>query len=82
MSWTSRADRIDHGGAATLWRQVADDLTAMIDAGELPKGSRVPAEPELAELYGVARVTIRRAVAELRGEKRLTVVHGRGTFVT
>jgi GntR family transcriptional regulator len=82
MSWTSRADRIDHDGPVTLWRQVADDLTSMIDAGDLPKGSRVPAEPELAELYGVARVTIRRAVAELRAEKRLTVVHGRGTFVT
>lgn len=64
-----------------LWRQVADDIAGMIDSGELPPGSRLPAEPELVELYGVARVTIRRAMAELRKDKVVTVVHGKGTFV-
>jgi DNA-binding GntR family transcriptional regulator len=81
MSWPSRADRIEHAADVLLWRQVADDLQAMIEAGELPPGSRLPSDPELAEIYGVARSTTRRAVAELRKEGRLVVIHGRGTFV-
>lgn len=78
----SRADRINHNGPALLWRQVADDLTADMDTDALPPGARLPSEAELSERYQVARVTIRRAIAELVEQGRLTVVHGRGTFVT
>jgi DNA-binding GntR family transcriptional regulator len=81
MSWPSRADRIDHAAPKLLWEQVADDLKADIRSGELPPGTRLPAEVELAEIYGVARVTIRRAVLELRKERLLVVIQGRGTFV-
>jgi DNA-binding GntR family transcriptional regulator len=81
VSWPSRADRIKHDSAVLVWRQVADDLTADIRSGELPPGARLPSEVELAEIYGVARVTIRRAVAELRKDGLVVVVHGRGTFV-
>ena len=82
MAWPSRADRIEHAADVLLWRQVADDLRAMIESGELPPGSALPSDPELAEIYGVARSTTRRAVAELRKEGLLQVIHGRGTFVT
>lgn len=81
MAWEDRSGRIDHDGPETLWSQVAADLRAEITSGELPPGSRLPAEDELTEVYGVARVTIRRAVLELRREKLLTVTLGRGTFV-
>ncbi|MEV0082303.1 GntR family transcriptional regulator [Saccharopolyspora sp. NPDC050642] len=64
-----------------MWQQVADDLVADIESGELAPGSKLPTELELAELYGVARVTVRRAVAELKERGVLAVVHGRGTFV-
>lgn len=64
-----------------LWRQVADDLLEMIGSGELQPGDALPSDPELAEIYGVARSTTRRAVAELRKDGRLVVIHGRGTFV-
>lgn len=82
MSWPPRADLIEHGSEVPLWRQVADDITAQIDSGDLPPGSRLPAEPELAEIYAVARGTIRRAVLELRKAGVLTVTHGIGTFVS
>lgn len=79
--WEPRSDRIDHDGPETLWRQVADDLAADIAAGVLSAGSRLPTELELSEIYGVARGTIRRAVAELSERGAIVVVHGRGTFV-
>lgn len=81
MSWPSRADRIEHADDVLLWRQVADDLKSMIESGELPPGSQLPSDPDLAEVYGVARSTTRRAVAELRKEGVLAVIRGRGTFV-
>lgn len=57
MSWEDRSGRVNHVGARPLWQQVADDLRADIRAGRLPRGARLPSESELAELYGVSRVT-------------------------
>lgn len=46
--------------------QVAADIEADIDAGKLAADTRLPSEGELAEQYGVARVSVRRAIAQLR----------------
>lgn len=81
MAWQDRSKRINHDGLELLWEQVAADLRADIESGDLPAGSRLPNEIELAEIYGVARGTVRRAVLELRGQGLLTVTTGRGTFV-
>lgn len=82
MSWPSRADLIEHGSEVPLWRQLADDIAAQVKSGELPPGARLPAEPDLAEIYGVARGTVRRAVSELREDGVVVVSRGLGTFVT
>lgn len=77
-----RSGRIERDGARLIWRQVHDDLVAMMDDGTLPPGARLPADMELADhVYKVARGTVRRAVAELVTAGRVEVVHGRGTFV-
>jgi GntR family transcriptional regulator len=81
MSWDDRSGRIDHAGPELIWRQVADDLRAEIESGALPAGAKLPSEPELASIYGVARVTVRSAVAALREDGLVTVTLGRGTFV-
>lgn len=81
MAWTSRADRIDRYGPDLLYQQVADDIAGLVTSGELPRGSRLPAEPELMEIYAVSRPTVRSAVAELSKAGVLTVVRGRGTYV-
>jgi DNA-binding GntR family transcriptional regulator len=81
MAWPSRAERIDRDGPDLLYRQVADDLAAMAKSGELPRGSRLPAEHELMEIYAVSRPTVRSAVAELGKAGVVTVVRGRGTYV-
>lgn len=63
------------------YRQIADQLRALIDAGELRPGDRLPSEAELKEHYGVARMTARQAIQELRTEGRVIAEHGKGTFV-
>ena len=80
MSLPSKRDRIKQRAPRLLWQQVADDLRAEIERGELT--DRLPGELELADQYGVSRDTIRRAIQELAGEGLLVVLHGRGTFVT
>jgi DNA-binding GntR family transcriptional regulator len=82
MTIGDRRDRIQQDGKRVLWRQVADDLQADITSGRLGPGWKLPPEVDLADSYGVSRVTIRRAIAELAQDELLDVVHGRGTFVT
>ncbi|MDQ2881249.1 MAG: GntR family transcriptional regulator [Actinomycetota bacterium] len=63
------------------YRQIADQLRAAIDRGELQPGDRLPSEAALMEHYRVARMTARQAIQELRGEGRVVSEQGRGVFV-
>lgn len=80
--WSDRSGRIDHDGPELLWEQVRDDLRTLIENGEMARGAKLPGEIELGELYGVSRVTIRRAIRELTGEGMVTITTGKGTFVS
>jgi len=64
------------------YMRVAEDIAARIASGELKPGSRLRAERELAEHYGVAYGTVRRAMEVLRERGVITTIHGRGTFVS
>ena len=75
---TDRSDRIDRNSPVLLADQLAEDLRAEVVVGRM--SGRLPSEVEMASLYGVSRVTVRRAVAALAAEGKLTVIHGRGTF--
>lgn len=77
-----RSARINHGSAVVVSSQVAADIEADIDGGELAPDTRLPSEAELAVQYGVARVTVRRAMELLRDRGKVVTVHGRGSFVT
>ena len=77
-----RSARINHGSAVVVSVQVAADIEADIDAGKLAPDTRLPSEAELAVQYGVARVTVRRAMQLLRDRGKVVTVHGRGSFVT
>jgi DNA-binding GntR family transcriptional regulator len=81
MSLEDRSGRIDHARAEHLWAQVAADLRSEIDAGRLAPGAKLPNELELASQYGVARLTVRRAIADLVDGGYLVVLRGRGTYV-
>ena len=81
MSLDDRSARINHDSATTITHQVAADIEADIDAGRLAPDTRLPAEMELAQQYGVSRVSVRRAIALLRDRGKVVTVHGRGTYV-
>lgn len=65
----------------TRVQAVARELERQIVAGELPVGSQLPTEPELALSFGVSRTTIRGAVSELQAKGLVSRQQGRGTFV-
>jgi GntR family transcriptional regulator len=81
MSLPDRSGRIDHGSATPVYAQVAALIEADIDGGTLAPDTRLASEAELSAQYGVARVTVRRALDELRERGKVVTVHGKGTFV-
>ncbi|MEM1261315.1 MAG: FadR/GntR family transcriptional regulator [Pseudomonadota bacterium] len=64
-----------------LYHAVASKITDMIETGAFPPGSRLPGERELAEQFGVSRVTIREAEIALQALGRLQIKTGSGVYV-
>lgn len=64
-----------------MYAKVADHVAARIDAGELRPGAMLPAERDMAEAYGVALGTVRRAVEELRNRGLVVTLPAKGTFI-
>lgn len=64
-----------------VYLQVAHHIAEQIRTGRLRVGARLPAERDLAEQYGVAINTARRAVRELRDQGLVITVPIKGTFV-
>jgi DNA-binding FadR family transcriptional regulator len=64
-----------------LYRQIADHLRALIDSGEFPPGSRLPAERELAKMLGVSRASVREAMIALEVIGLVDVRVGNGVRV-
>ncbi|MGH3490229.1 MAG: GntR family transcriptional regulator [Actinopolymorphaceae bacterium] len=64
------------------WRDAAADLRRRIQTGDLPDGSKLPAEESLAATYGLGITAMRAALAELQAEGLITRYVGRqGTLV-
>jgi GntR family transcriptional regulator len=63
-----------------MYRQIADDLRAKIESGELTAGAQLPTETELMTQYRASRNTIRDAIKWLGG--LVDTRAGQGTFVT
>ena len=68
--------------ARRLYRQVADQLRALIDSGEYRVGSRLPTERDLAEQLKVSRPTVREALIALEVEGRVRIRVGSGIYVS
>lgn len=63
-------------GPLPLHYQVSEDLRRRIGRGEFSVGGRLPSEAELVAEYGVARGTLRQALATLRSEGLLVGSRG------
>lgn len=68
--------------ANPLYVQLKEAIKRDINNGKYKIGAQLPTEAELCEMYGVSRITTRRAITELEEEGILKKQHGIGTFVT
>ena len=68
--------------AETLYRKIYDDLLAGIQDGTFREGDRLPSEKELADQYGVSRITSKKALEMLADKGHVFRRPGRGTFVS
>ncbi|MGW4162196.1 GntR family transcriptional regulator [Streptomyces sp. NPDC004788] len=73
---------LDPKSATPLYVQLADAISKQIASGALAPDRPIPSEHRLAEEYGVARLTARRATQELRERGLVITVRGKGSFVT
>lgn len=62
--------------------RLADRLAALIAAGTLRPGRRLPGERDLAAEHGVSVGTVRRAAAVLRERGLLVTLPAKGTYIT
>src|SRR5688572_30909719 len=67
--------------ALALYEQVKSFITHKIQDGSWPAGHRLPSESELVAKFGVARMTVNRALRELMEQGRIVRVAGVGSFV-
>lgn len=67
--------------ASMRYADVAAALRERISAGEYGSSGAIESESELGHRYGVSRVTVRRALEELRGQGLLASRRGAGWFV-
>ena len=64
-----------------LYRQIADQIAALIEKGEYGAGARLPPERDLARQLGVSRPSVREALIALEVEGYVEVRVGSGVYV-
>lgn len=73
--------QIDRAEDTPTYRQIANMLRRAITSSQLLPGDQLPSETKLIAHFGVARMTVRQAIQELRSEGLVVSEHGRGVFV-
>ena len=67
--------------ASPRYHQVYVTLRTWVRDGTYKPGEQIPTEPQLCEVFGVSRITVRKAIDNLAKEGWLLRQQGRGTFV-
>ncbi|MGC4251972.1 MAG: GntR family transcriptional regulator [Sphingobium sp.] len=75
------AHLLDESQPAPLYHQIFRLLRDRIRSGDLGAGKMLPGEKDLAKLFSVSRITVKRAMNELAKENFVTRHRGRGTVV-
>jgi GntR family transcriptional regulator len=72
--------QVTSGAGVPLHRQLFLVLRDEIARGAIPAGDLLPTEPVLCEQFGVSRITVRRALADLVAQGYIERRHGVGSF--
>jgi len=76
-----RTPEVNRNEAVPLYSQVAAEIRRAIAEGEAPPGERLPPAIDLADVLGVNKNTVIRALHILRDEGLLDFTRGRGVRV-
>lgn len=68
-------------GQGPVYRHIARELQQQIQAGDLLPRRPIPSETALVQQYGVARETVRHAMALLREQGWIYTIPQRGSYV-
>lgn len=71
----------DQDETGPLHLRVREALAARIAEDRYPPGERLPSEHTLCGMFGVSRITVRKALADMEREGAIERIHGKGTFV-
>lgn len=77
-AWSTRLGQFK---AASPRDAVSESILALIRSGELKPGARLPSEPQLIELTGISRSSVREAIRSLETMGLLEIRRGKGTYV-
>lgn len=75
-------DSLRSDAPTPLYHQTYMLLRDRILDGSIPNGTQMPTEQRLAEVFGVSRITAKRAMDELAGQQLVERRRGKGTHVT
>ncbi len=73
---------VDEADPRPIYRQVADEVRALIASGALREGAQLPPVRQLAADLGVNLNTVATAYRELQAEGLLSIRHGAGAVVS
>ena len=73
---------LDREGDAPLYRQIARQLREAVTFGILVPGEQLPTLRQLAEMAHVNLHTVRHAYQVLKREGILTIIQGKGSFIS
>lgn len=76
------APLLDRSSESPLWAQFRDKLRALILNGDLAVGDKLPTEAELGDQFGISRIVVREALADLVRSGLIYKIRGRGAFVS
>ena len=80
MGTTKKIVRIDLGSSIPVYRQIADQIRAMLVAREFSPGERLPTVRQVAVDLGVNHNTVAEAYRNLADEGWLSLERGRGAL--
>lgn len=73
---------LDRSASVPLWMQFRDALRSRILQGHFTVGAKLPTEAEFGEQFGISRIVVREALADLVRSGLIYKIRGQGAFVS